>query len=301
MLFLNTYPKDRVSFLEGIYKNLRYQFYKYQNYKVHGRHMNALFYPEYPKSGSTAARTLRSMNINITNNPAEGYDFVFFWIDETETVNVDKILQPLNLNYKAFNQDCLDISKTKVDKVFEEVFGYSITVDPLKHEGRCVQKCDENALGEIDEVECPLPAAKPGFVYQKIIDNTVNEDYIADLRVLIFGTDIPFIIDKWIPKVRRYKKPTSTTLDYKYHRKATKDVLSKEEQANVIEMAKRMGLDYGEMDILRDNKDGKIYIVDVNKTPTMTIKRFTEQEQKIVYADLQHYFKKNFITSRQKK
>ncbi len=295
MLFLNTYPKERVSFFEAIFKNLRYQYYKYQNFKVHGRHINALFYPEYPKSGSTAARTLRAMNINITNNPSEGYDLVFFWKDETETTEVDKILAPLNINFKAFNQDCLDISKKKVDRVFEEVFGYGITVDPLTYNGRCIQKCDENALGEIDEIQCPISAPKPGFVYQKIIDNEVNEDYIADLRILIFGGDIPFIIDKWIPKVRRYKKPTKTNLEYKYHRKDTSEVLSKEEQVKVIEMAKKMGLDYGEMDILRDNNDGKIYIVDVNRTPTMTIKRFSEEEQKKVYTDLKHYFTKNFM------
>jgi hypothetical protein len=29
-----------------------------------------------------------------------------------------------------------------------------------------------------------------------------------------------------------------------------------------------MGLDFGELDILRDNDDGRIYIVDVNNTPS---------------------------------
>ncbi len=295
MLSINTYPKDRVSAFEAFLKNIRYQYYKYKNHKVHGRHITALFYPEYPKSGSTAARTLRALNVNITNNPKEGYDLVFFWKDETETIQVDKILKPLNLGYKAFNQNCLDISKTTVDKVFGEVFGYSITVDPLTYQGVCVQKCDENALGEIDEILCPIPKAKPGFVYQKVIDNNVNNDYIADMRVLIFGTDIPFIIDKWIPKVRRYKKAVKTDLEYKYSRKDTNELLSADEQEKVIEMAQRMGLDYGEMDILRDNNDGQIYIVDVNKTPTMTISRFSEEELEKVYADLKYYFKKNFM------
>jgi hypothetical protein len=31
-------------------------------------------------------------------------------------------------------------------------------------------------------------------------------------------------------------------------------------------MARKMGIDYGEFDILRD-KDGRIYVVDVNNTP----------------------------------
>ena len=29
-----------------------------------------------------------------------------------------------------------------------------------------------------------------------------------------------------------------------------------------------MGIDYGELDILRDNNDGRIYIVDANNTPS---------------------------------
>ncbi len=295
MLFTNTYPKAQATFFEGIMKNVRYHYLKRKNYNVHKRHFNVLFYPDYPKTGSTVARTLRALNINITNNPKEGYDSVFFWLDETEIKDPVKILSPLNLASKAFNQNCTDISKSTVDRIFEDIFNYSIKVNPLTFEGKCLEKCDENALGVMDEIMCPITTPKEGYVYQKIIDNTVNEDYIADMRVIIFGEDIPFIIDKWIPKAKRYKKKGKTSLDYKYHRKNTNDLLSLEEQKNIIKMAKTMGLDCGEMDILRDKIDGKIYIIDVNKTPTMLISRFNEKEQVQVYKDLKHYFRKNYL------
>lgn len=295
MLFTNTYPKAQATFFEGILKNIRYHYLKRKNYKVNKRHFNVLFYPDYPKTGSTVARTLRAMNINITNNPKEGYDIVFFWLDKTEIESPERILAPLGLKSKAFNQNCTDISKSTVDNIFEDIFGYSIKVNPTTFEGKCLEKCDENALGQMGEITCPISNPKEGYVYQKIIDNTVNEDYIADMRVIIFGDDIPFIIDKWIPRAKRYKQNGKTTLDYKYHRKNTDDLLSKEEQANIIKMAKIMGLDCGEMDILRDKTDGKIYIIDVNKTPTMLISRFNEQEQTQVYSELTHYFKKNYL------
>lgn len=295
MLFTNTYPKAQATFFEGIMKNIRYHYLKRKNFKVNKKDINVLFYPDYPKTGSTVARTLRAMNINITNNPKEGYDTVFFWLDTTEIDNPGKILAPLNLKSKAFNQNCTDISKSTVDRIFEDVFNYSIKIDPTKFEGTCLEKCDENALGVMDEIVCPISTPKAGYVYQKIIDNSVNSDYIADMRVIIFGGDIPFIIDKWIPRAKRYKKKGKTNLDYKYHRKNTNDLLSKEEQSNIIKLAKIMGLDCGEMDILRDKTDGKIYIIDVNKTPTMLISRFNDEEQNQVYKDLKYYFKKNYL------
>ena len=35
----------------------------------------------------------------------------------------------------------------------------------------------------------------------------------------------------------------------------------------ILLFCRRMGLDYGELDMLRDREDGRLYIVDVNNTP----------------------------------
>ena len=35
----------------------------------------------------------------------------------------------------------------------------------------------------------------------------------------------------------------------------------------MLRFARALGIDYGELDILRDRDDGRIYIVDVNNTP----------------------------------
>jgi len=43
-------------------------------------------------------------------------------------------------------------------------------------------------------------------------------------------------------------------------------VFSVEEEKAVLDLAARIGLDYGEIDVLPD-ADGQIYVVDVNTTP----------------------------------
>ncbi|MGB0999445.1 MAG: hypothetical protein ACPG4W_02990 [Flavobacteriales bacterium] len=294
MFLINSYPKKRVSKLEAFFKDLRYRIRRFRNRKINGKNLAVLCYPEYPKSGCTVSQAIRALNLNVTNNPNEEHQSIFIWEDETEVYNTEKYIQKFGQSKPLFNVHCTDISKEKVDREFERIFDYGIQVNPLKYSGLCVEKCNENAGGIINEIQCPIQEKKPDFVYQKVIDNAVNSDYIADMRVLIFGSDIPFVIDKWIPKVTRYKKKVDTDLPVKYHYKKAQELLSAEEQKQILKLAKRMGLDCGEMDVLRDASDGKIYVVDVNKTPTMKISRFSEAEQVLVLNDLRHYFSKHF-------
>jgi hypothetical protein len=44
------------------------------------------------------------------------------------------------------------------------------------------------------------------------------------------------------------------------------EVFSADEQVMIQRFAKRMGLDWGGLDVLRDMSDGRLYIVDANKT-----------------------------------
>ena len=43
-------------------------------------------------------------------------------------------------------------------------------------------------------------------------------------------------------------------------------MFSEDELAKISRFCHKMQLDFGGLDILRDNQDGRIYIVDVNKT-----------------------------------
>src|SRR4051812_32608081 len=44
------------------------------------------------------------------------------------------------------NGRCRDISKRTVQRVFAEVFGYPLAIDPLTHQGLCVRKPNLNAI-----------------------------------------------------------------------------------------------------------------------------------------------------------
>ena len=46
------------------------------------------------------------------------------------------------------------------------------------------------------------------------------------------------------------------------------DVLSETELSLIKEFCEKLGLEYGELDVLRNREDGKIYIVDANNTPS---------------------------------
>jgi len=44
-------------------------------------------------------------------------------------------------------------------------------------------------------------------------------------------------------------------------------LFSADEQRLMLEFARRIGMDYGELDVLRDKETTDIYVVDANRTP----------------------------------
>jgi len=54
-------------------------------------------------------------------------------------------------------------------------------------------------------------------------------------------------------------------------------------------------LDYGELDVLRDNDNGKIYIVDVSNTPWGPPNNISNKEGKIALIKLADTFRKGFL------
>ena len=48
---------------------------------------------------------------------------------------------------------------------------------------------------------------------------------------------------------------------------SVEDAFSADERTAILAFCRRMGLDFGELDVLRANDDGQIYILDANKTP----------------------------------
>lgn len=160
----------------------------------------------------------------------------------------------------GLNRDCIDISKGKVAAVFKEVFGYHLDIDPLTAETPFICKSQINGRhdGYVATENCEPEA---GWVYQKLVETETIQGTVLDLRtVTIFGK-IPLIYLKERPVEDRFKNMNSRCRLAK-----PEDHLSPREQTLISQFCQKMRLDWGGLDILRDSQDGKIYIVDVNKT-----------------------------------
>jgi hypothetical protein len=187
----------------------------------------------------------------------EAADAVFYF--EDQTVATPPQLSE-NFHGRALNFNCGDISKSRVAEVFESVFGYAISVDPEKAKGPIAVKSEKNGAHDGYVAQAPIPN-DPNLVYQRLIDTTVDGQWGEDLRCPMIDGTIPFIYVKRRPITKRFANVnTSVTLQ------DVDDLLSKDEQTKLKEFAAAMGLDLGGIDVLRDKNDGKIYVVDVNKT-----------------------------------
>ena len=218
------------------------------------------FHPQPSGPWYNAWLAARMGGIEIFTDP-KAADAVFVFDDKTES-DTGEALSP-GLKMKAINHRINDISKTHVARVFQDVFGYAVEIDPLTYHGKAVEKSDANATHDGEVVMCPLPpeAVKAGSVYQKLIDSTFDGTRPEDLRMAYVGGEIPVVFRKF----KRREKRFGTDYDHVDVWDADK-AFSKDEQTQLIQFCEAMGLDFGAVDVMRDKHDGRIYVVDVNKT-----------------------------------
>ena len=252
----------------------------------HFKNNTILFYPHLPHHRTVIYKVCKSLGLKIITNPEKQYDILFYWDDSTYS-------EKINITPKSalsINLGCTDISKVNVDKVFEEVFGYSLIINPETYSGDCVIKSDMNALHDGRIIKCPVEIITKDMVYQKIIDNSFDENYVKDIRVPVFKDSIPFVYFKF----KKYEDRFTNKIDHvEVHN--TSEVLTNEEVNSIISFAGKIKLDYGELDILRDNKDGKIYIIDVNKTPWGPPATISKEKHKEVLKTMCDVFLEKFL------
>ena len=244
-----------------------------------------LFYPENPRMWHILYLICKSLGYSMTNDPNAHFDIAMAFKDTTVRAK-DPALEDLNKKYAVLNGHCDDISKARVNKVFAESFGYGTTIDPRTHQGVYVKKIDTNGLHVADLMDAPSEPEE-GYVYQKLIDSQVDNDSVLDIRTFIFGDTIPFTLYRKHSVHDRFRDDTIVA-----SRVDTDTAFTKEEQASIIKFCKAFGLDYGELDILRDNKDGKIYVVDVNNTPSGPRPgvHMSKEDYKLFVAELSRAF-----------
>jgi hypothetical protein len=243
-------------------------------------------------------KILLFLGYKFTSNPQRSCDLAINWwlaFDGNPFAPV-KVMPSIKSNGKrkisVLNRRCIDISKNMVNSTFEEVFGYPISVDPLKQNGKCVMKLNWNALHKGRIIDCPIRSIDDEFVYQKLIRNETRDGFVEDMRVPIFGNKTPFVYLKYRPVRDRFIDRMHTNTRATIAEVA--DVLSKEELDKIHRFCERIGMDYGEVDVLRDRDDGRIYIVDANNTPSGPPSAVSDDEGKMAVLRLSQAFEKAF-------
>lgn len=213
------------------------------------------FYPMRPEPNASISYVMRRLGARLAFEPADtGLNVAWdtgTWFSESAA----RRLPPGTLN-----GECLDISKTTVDRLWSEVAGYSIAVDPRAMSGPLVIKPDENGKRGGRVVDGPLQTRESGFVYQRLVDTTVG-GRVRQIRPVILRRRIVLVYEKWRPDRQWFKGPEVTVP------KTAADFFNDAEAELLLRFSDAIGLDYGELDVVRDAADGRIYVVDANRTP----------------------------------
>lgn len=237
------------------------------------------FTPEAPRYFTLAYKLSLRMGIDIV--PTAEADVVFHWADRTVLDEPPPTLEP-----RAVNRGVRDISKAHVGVLHQQIFGYGL--EPDQDASELVEKSDENARHDGRVVA--RPSGTPGLVVQRLIDNRLDDAIVRDHRVAVVDGRIGMC-------AARYRQVEDRFLSGHHNLHAVLHspgaYFSPSEQAGMIEMVRAIGADWAELDVLRDRNSGRLYVVDVNPTPSGPVTAFAPadlaaywQQQEVSFAGL---------------
>jgi len=232
------------------------------------------YYPETPTRHHAArvvcvAARCRGVSYNGRNDARA----VCFFHDDTASPQAfTEALRRSRPGIYVINGSCLDISKRHVDILHKKAFGYGLNLDRpaiaasrderfvvksnanAAHQGRLVTRDD--ALSALDEDQ---------LVVQKYVDTRVSyrgESWVCDHRVGVGDGRILFVIRKLrLAKNVFYPETAHFILT------PPQGAFTPAETEAIMRLCRLAGLDIGELDILRDRRDRKLYVCDVSRTP----------------------------------
>jgi hypothetical protein len=209
------------------------------------------FTPEQPHVRHLAWKLARLNRLRVVARPTPRTVATVHFHDATTTAGTPG----------AVNGACTDVSKSRVDAAAARAFGRALAVDPRTHRGPLVRKSEANATHDGTLLHGPLTHALPGHVYQRLID-TERDGLVEDLRLCVVGGRVVAAFRKRRPAGDRFgagathvelTDPDSVTNDH--------------ERRAIAATLAGLGADLADVDCLRDARDGRLWVVDVNPTP----------------------------------
>ncbi len=216
------------------------------------------FTPERARPWYLIRNVARAAGAKLVSDASQA-DVVMHFEDATFSPN-DPPLR-LKPGAKLINYGARDVSKSNVARACAAAFGHPLAIDPRTHVGAAVEKSEINAAHDGRIVQCPMQPL-PGRAYQRIVDNRSRDaSVVEDLRTCTVGGKPVCVFIKRRPLAKRFLNTNTEVLLRK-----PEEVYSAEEIAQIGAFAREIGLDWGGVDVLRDRNDGRLYIVDANKT-----------------------------------
>lgn len=232
----------------------------------------ALILPELPHIASLIYKISLWLGLPLTRRSLDHPSLLIRWSTPARATTPPELLRRTS-DTPGINLYCTDVRKSRVEQAASAVLGYPLQVNPRTWPALLVQKSEENALHDGFVLQGPLHDPKPGFVYQKLVNNIQERGFVTDWRIPVFRKNIPFVYRKIRPVEDRFSNSNSRSEIVEVH-----DAFTPEEQAKIFDCCARLNLDYGEIDVLRDYTDGHLYIVDVNPTPSGPPSNLVESE-----------------------
>lgn len=252
-----------------------------------------LCYPGRPSTYHVIYKLCALCDYKISINPQKKVDVVFWSHNSTFPVLSD-IEGFLEKGKNVINKNCTNLSKELVGRCFEEIFGYSLDIDPTTYNGSIVKKSIYNGTNFATAVTGPIPAeaVQEEYVYQKEIKNHSEfEGLTVVCRVPVYAGKIPVVYLKYRPYEFQF-----TGYYEKVEVKKPDEIFSEDEISGILEMNRKMGIDYGECDVLRD-VDGKIYVVDINSHPGGPPRKMSHRQKvkasKVLIPDFKNLIEKS--------
>jgi hypothetical protein len=234
-------------------------FFAAQNIPPLGPSFSIAFTPERARPWYLIFSVARAAGARLVKD-ASLADVVMHFEDATYSPNDPPA--KLRAEARLVNFGCRDVSKTNVARACAAAFGNPLAIDPTTYVGEAVEKSEINAAHDGHIVRCPMRAI-PGRVYQRVVDNRMNADLslVEDLRTCTVGGKPVLVFIKRREVTKRFLNTNTEVL-----LRSPAEVFDPQELEQISAFTREIGLDWGGVDVLRDRNDGKLYIVDANKT-----------------------------------
>ena len=221
---------------------------------------NIAFCPEPPHPGTSIVKIIDRLGLAVAAALDRRTVCAFKWCDATVSSLTENQIA-LFASVPIYNASCTDISKVKVSECHAVTFGRSLAVDPANYYGPMVCKSNRNAMHDGVVVHGPLSTLEEGKTYSRLINN-IDRDEAIDYRVPVFRGAVPLVYVKRRPLSDRFGNENTSVELCK-----PPNLFSATEMAQIAEFALIIGMDFGELDVLRDMTTGQLSVVDANNTP----------------------------------